>query len=182
MSHKEPWELFPNIWKTKSEFFIYVRGGVRKSLWSRYPAKIQWKKSQCVKPPASYTGKAKTLGQCVYCKDYFPASQIEVDHIERAGSCRTWEEMQVWIYNLLQCNDNWCLACKICHKIKSYAETHDLTMEEAKIQKDIIKLLQDEKVSDIIMFIEMWNFDEMYLTNNAKNRRQSLSEIFNNVQ
>lgn len=135
---KQPWEVYPEIWKTKSAFFTYLRGHIR-LLWSRYPAKIVWKKSQMRRPPTGYTGRAKTIGDCVYCAESFPASHLEVDHVEQAGQCNSWETSSQFIYKLLDCNDNWVLSCKPCHKIKSYAEANGISFEEARVEKTVIE-------------------------------------------
>lgn len=142
--HKQPWEKYPTIWKNQAAFFTYLRGHLR-LLWSRYPAKIKWKTAQMVKPPVGYTGRAKTLGECHYCKEMFAASHLEVDHVIQAGTCNSWETSTEFLYKLLDCNDNWVLACKPCHKIKSYAEKQDISFEEARLEKQIIEFCKQPK-------------------------------------
>lgn len=149
MAKTEPWEHYPSIWKTKGAFFVYLRGHLR-LLWSRYPAKIEWKKSKMVKPPVGYTGRAKTLGKCHYCNEMFAASHLEVDHVQQAGACSSWETANQFLHNLLDCNDNWVLACKPCHKVKSYAEKEGISFEEAAVAKKVIEVTKQpvKKVLD----------------------------------
>lgn len=134
---KEPWQSYPTIWKDEKAFMAYLRGAFR-AVWSKYPAKLEWKKQQMVKPPAGYTGRAKTVGYCAYCDQMFSASSLEVDHIEQAGSFGNKEEAVQWFWRLLDTNDNWCLACIPCHKIKSYAERMGISFQDAKIAKQVI--------------------------------------------
>lgn len=122
----------------------YLRGAFR-AVWSKYPAKLEWKKQQMKKPPADYTGRAKTVGYCSYCACMFSASSLEVDHIEQAGGFSSKEEAIQWFWRLLDTNDNWTLACKPCHKIKSYAERMDISFEDAKIAKLAIEIMKDKK-------------------------------------
>jgi len=136
---KQPWELYPSIWKNQVAFFTYLRGHLR-LLWSRYPAKLEWKKKQLRDPPKGYTGRAKKLGDCHYCQEAFAASHLEVDHVQQAGACNDWDTSSKFLYNLLDCNDNWVLACKPCHKIKSYAESEGLSFEEAKLAKKVLEV------------------------------------------
>lgn len=171
---QEPWELFPGIWKSKAAFFTYLRGQIRLT-WSRYPAKLQWKKAQMRKPPAGYTGRAKTIGDCAYCGDYFPASNLEVDHIEQAGVCNSWETAAEFMRKLLDCNDNWCLACKPCHKIKSYAEREGITFEEARLQKLVIEKMK-QSTATIVAFCVENGYNERSLSNKAK-RQQAVEAI-----
>src|SRR5207245_399688 len=62
-----------------------------------------------------------------------------VDHVKQAGQCNSLETAQQFLHNLLDCNGNWVLACKPCHKIKSHAEKTGSSFEEARIAKKIIE-------------------------------------------
>lgn len=136
--NKQPWEAYPKIWKSKSAFLTYLRGAIRKALWSRYPPKIEWKNSQCTKPPENYIGKAKSGANCHYCNEWFAKSHLEVDHVQQAGGFQDIDGLSQWISKLIDVNNNWVLACKPCHKIKSYAERTDMSMEDARLEKEII--------------------------------------------
>lgn len=171
---KEPWELYPAIWKSKAAFFAYLRGGLR-LMWSRYPAKLEWKKGQLFPPPSGYTGRAKKLGTCHYCKSDFPGSNLEVDHIEQAGQCNSWESAGTFLKRLLDANDNWVLACKPCHKIKSFAERTGASFEEALIEKNVIAFMKKSK-DEVVAFCKKNGYSESTLRN-ATQRRQAVSEI-----
>lgn len=173
--HKEPWELYPSIWKSEAAFFTYLRGGLR-MIWSRYPAKLAWKKEQLTdERPFGYTGRGKSFGECHYCNQMFTGSALEVDHVLQAGTCNSWETAQKFLHNLLDCNDNWVLSCKPCHKIKSYAEKQGLTFEQARAEKKVIELMKAE-TNEVIDFCVRHGYNEAQLTNAAK-RRAALSEI-----
>lgn len=174
---KQPWQSYPTIWKTEAAFWAYVRGGVR-LIWSRYPAKLEWKKKQMTPVrPESYTGKGKTFGQCHYCKATFVASALEVDHVEQAGSCNSWETFRQFTENLLDTNDNWVLACKPCHKVKSYAERTGKNFEEALIEKRVIEFMKKSK-DEVVAFCEGFGYNSASLRNAAQ-RRETLTKIFN---
>lgn len=175
MTALQPWEAFPDIWKSQAAFFTYLRGQLRLT-WSRFPAKLKWKASQLVSPPKGYTGRAKKLGKCHYCGEMFAASHLEVDHVQQAGSCNSWETAAEFMYNLLDCNDNWCLACKACHKIKSYAEKQGLDFEEARLQKRVIEWMK-KPTKTIVEFLVKNGYNSNSLTNATK-RRVALTEVF----
>lgn len=176
MSKKEPWEQYPSIWKTKAAFFTYLRGQLRLT-WSRYPAKLKWKSSQLITPPKDYTGRAKKLGQCYYCDEWFAASHLEVDHVAQAGQCNSWDTSHKFLENLLDCNDNWVLADKACHKIKSYAEAHNISFEEAKAEKRAIAFLKENSVKKQLAYFQLKGYNSISVSNEAK-RRAVLKEIF----
>lgn len=173
-SSKEPWELYPNLWPTKSKFFTYLRGQLRR-LWSTYPAKLKWKQAQLVIPPKGYTGRAKKLGKCHYCNEMFAASHLEVDHVEMAGACSSWDEAAQFVYRLLDCNDNWVLACKPCHKVKSLAERKGIDFEEALLQKKVIEICKQPK-QKVLDFCQQSGYDCSTLTN-AERRRKAVEAI-----
>lgn len=171
---QEPWEKFPGLWKSQAAFFTYLRGQIRLT-WSRFPAKLKWKAAQMVKPPMGYTGRAKSLGKCAYCGEMFAASTLEVDHIDQAGECNSWETAAQFLRRLLDCNDNWCLACKPCHKIKSFAERQGLSFEEARLQKRVIEICK-QSPTKVVEFCLQNGYNERSLTNATK-RREAVETI-----
>lgn len=177
MEHKEPWEAFPDIWKTPAAFWAWVRGGIRGAVWKRYPAKLDWKRDQMVPPPEGYTGRAKSLGKCHYCKEMFAASHLEVDHVKQAGSCNSWETANQFMKNLLDTNNNWVLACRPCHKIKSYAERTGMDFQEALAEKRAIEFLKNKPKDKVLAYCESFGYNPKALTNDQK-RRAALVEIF----
>ena len=164
----KPWEAYPHIWKTEKHFLAYLRGAFR-AVWSRYPAKLDWKKNQGVTPPADYKGKAKKLAQCKQCQEWFPISSTEVDHVKEAGSFSSVDESFEWFKRVIDVNDNWQLLCKPCHKNKSHATRKGITFEEAVIEKKAIafgKLSVDEQNK---MLTEIYESDKLsFLTSKSK--------------
>lgn len=176
MKSLEPWEAYPAIWKNRTAFFTYLRGGLRQ-LWSRYPAKLSWKASQLTSPPAGYVGRAKKLGKCHYCSQMFAASSLEVDHVHQAGACNSWETAYQFLYNLLECSNNWVLACKPCHKVKSYAERTGMDFKDAFAEKKAIEFMKSHDAKSQLDFIKGFKYNTNPLTNAVK-RRAALVEIF----
>lgn len=172
---QEPWELHPGLWKSQAAFFTYLRGAIRR-VWARYPAKLEWKQGQLTsEAPAGYKGRGKKFGKCAYCGGWHTASSLEVDHIQQAGECNSWETAAQFLRRLLDCNDNWCLACKPCHKVKSYAERSGIDFEEAKLQKRVIEFLKQDK-SKVVEFCIKMGYNARSLTN-ADKRRAAVEEI-----
>lgn len=176
----KPWEVHPEIWKSEAAFWAYLRGGIR-LIWSRYPAKLAWKKGKMFPPPAGYTGRAKTLGTCHYCQEMFPASKLEVDHVNQAGSLNSWESTGEFIRKLLDLNSEWVLACKPCHKIKSYAERTGMDFQDAFAEKKAIQYLKIHSKNEVLAYLQTFGYNANSLKNNQQ-RRAALVEVFRRKQ
>ncbi len=164
----EPWQVYPEIWKTRAAFFNYLRGHLRQ-IWSRFPAKLEWKKAQGVVPPASYTGRAKKLCQCFYCGDFFPISSTEVDHAKMAGSCNSWDTSAEFLHNLLDCSGEWRITCKPCHKIKNHAERLGVTFEDAAAIKDAIEFCKKPS-KEVVAFLSEKGYYGVLVSTAVKRR------------
>lgn len=139
-----PWEEFPEVWKTQSAFFTWLRGGLRRAIWEKYPPKINFKNKKCMPPPETYTGRAKSGDYCALSGEWIAKSYLEVDHIKGNVSLREWEDVVPFIRHLCTSDDNMQLVGKEAHKIKSYAERSGISYEEARIEKEAIRLMKDK--------------------------------------
>lgn len=171
MNEKQPWEEFPEIWKTKAAFFAWLRGGLRRAVWEKYPPKIKFKNESCTPPPSTYTGKAKSGSNCALTGEWIAKSYLEVDHIEGHASLRDWEDVTPFIRHLCTSVSNMQLVGKEAHKIKSYAERKGIAFEDALIEKQVIQIIKDKK--DKQFFIDRG----MEVPKNAKDRREKILEI-----
>lgn len=173
---KEPWELYPSIWKSQAAFFAYLRGGLR-LIWSRFPPKLLWKKGQMTSvPPEGYVGRGKTFGKCHYCREMFTASALEVDHVSQAGTCNSWETSADFLHNLLDCDDNWVLACKPCHRVKSFSDRTGTSFKQAALDKRVIAFMKLDK--DVVVAHCIRNGYNERVLKNAAGRKKAVSEIF----
>ena len=145
-----PWEQLPEVWKTEAAYFQWLRGQMRKA-WSRHPIKNAYKlgrrtRAEVGKKTDKKTGKPQLVWAlpCDQCGHVFPQSEVEVDHIIRAGSFKSWADCERWLMALMQiCFADLQLLCKPCHKIKSYAETHNMSFQHAEAEKAAIQWLKD---------------------------------------
>tara|TARA_R110000803_G_scaffold208797_1_gene277773 strand:+ start:165 stop:746 length:582 start_codon:yes stop_codon:yes gene_type:complete len=172
-----PWEQLPDVWKTKAAYFAWLRGQMRKA-WSRHPIKNAYTMSRRVRAPVGKK-KDKLTGihqvvwalPCDQCGGTFPQSGVEVDHILRAGSFKDWADCEKWLMGLMQINfASLQLLCKPCHKIKSYAETHGLSFEDAEVQKKAIAWLKETPTPKQVKFLLGQGFAKEEISN-AKSRR-----------
>lgn len=136
MESPDPWVKYPDVWPTKAKFFAWLRGGLRKGLFMKYPPKIIFKQSKCGPPPKWYRGKAKKGTECELTGKWTPISSLEVDHVEGHVSLKDWDDLLPFIFHLL--DDEFQLLSKEAHKIKSYAERMGISFEEAVLRKRAI--------------------------------------------
>ena len=111
--------------------------------WSRHPIKIEFKKQLVVMAPMGKlidkaTGKPRMVKcfECATCGKLYRDADIQVDHINPAGTFRDWKHCEQWLMGLMQINfTHLQLLCKGCHDIKSYADQYGYSLEEAEARK-----------------------------------------------
>jgi len=84
---------YPSVWKTRAAFFSWLRGGLRRAVWEKYPPKLMFKNAQCLPPPEGYTGKAKSGKPCALTGEWTGKSKLEVDHLVGEASLRCIEDI-----------------------------------------------------------------------------------------
>lgn len=163
-----PWEAYPEIWATKSAFFSWLRGGLRRAIWEKYPPKISYKKKQLTKPPDGYVGKARSGAICALTGAWTGNSKLQVDHIVGEASLRDWDDVLPFIRHLCTNDDNMQLVEVEAHKVKSYAERHNLTFEDALLEKKVISFRKLSATEQKKKLQEMGVCDIMSLSTVAK--------------
>lgn len=171
----EPWECCADVWKSEAAYFNWIRGAMRKA-WCRHPVKISYMhlhrfKAPLGKPTFRFPdGKPVWATHCETCHKLFKEGQTEVDHVQRAGSFQGWEDFERWMHSLMHINhDSLEIICKPCHRIKSYAEQHGMSFEDAKVAKKVIAFMKQAAASQL-RWLRHRGFGEAD-TNNAANRK-----------
>lgn len=145
------WQWEGSPWKSRSAYFGYIRGGIRRGLWNRHPSKIQFLNSVRIKidnpNPKNATRFPKVWGcQCNVCKGIFTMKDIEVDHIEGNHSLRTFEDISKFIQAIVTVKpDDLQAICKDCHKTKSLSDAQGISFEEARATRVAIELIKTKQ-------------------------------------
>ena len=104
------------VW-TEARYWSFIRGLLRRG-FTRYPVKHQVKKaSSRIKK-----GTKRYEYQCATCRDWFPNSQIEIDHINPAGSLRSESDLAGFVTRLYCEPKDLQALCKDCHLKKTSEE------------------------------------------------------------
>lgn len=154
----EPWVEHSNIWKTESAFMSWVRGGIRGGLWKRHPVKLEFIKRNKemlvnTNPRSMKRFPFVAGGRCALCNEMHSMSEIEVDHKTGNSSLRSMNDVRSFIESMILVSfDDLQLVCKPCHKIKTLAERMGVTLEEAKVEKQVIAICKGS-VSSVQAFL-----------------------------
>ena len=146
---KKLWEIYPHIWKTESAYMSWLRGGIRRYLWSKNPVKLEFIKQNRVKiPNPNPKGKVKEVwgGVCALTGNTCLIGDMEVDHKEGNHSLKTLDDLVPFVKGIVMITlDDLQLVSKEAHKIKSYAEKQGISFEESKIEKEVIEIIKQKK-------------------------------------
>jgi len=173
---KEPWGS-NTPWKTKASFFNYLRGCLRKA-WSTNPIKLQvLKQSRKQIPNPNPKGNKDTVWGCTcsLCGNDYVMKNIQVDHIIPAGKLQDISDVQGFVQRLLYITaDDLRVVCKNCNALLAYADKHNISLEEAIIDKEVIRIIKEKK--DKQFFIDR----ELDIPGNARLRREKIKEVLVN--
>lgn len=105
---------------TEAAFWSFIRSALRQK--SRF-----WKPIKQCKDKArrKYTGtnkRQKFEYQCATCKKWFAEKNINVDHIQPAGSLNNAQDLPAFVETLFCEVDNLQVLCSSCHNIKTQLE------------------------------------------------------------
>ena len=180
---KQPWQENPNIWTTEAKWWAWVRGGIRRGLWEKNPVKLNYIKDNRFKAPLGRKTKKNPEGmvwacECEICGKTKRQSLCQVDHKIEAGSLKSFEDLEGFITRLVAITDDDVqIACKSCHSIKTYAERHNISYEEADQAKLVIAIMNATTSEELRKsLIRDFGFKHSSVRN-AKQRRAAVAEL-----
>lgn len=142
------WELYPNEWKTESAFMSWIRGGVRRSLWNRHPVKLNFIRNNRIRiPNPNPRGRVAEVwgGVCALTGEVCVADNLEVDHKVGNHSLRKLDDLQSFMEGIVVITeDDLQFVSKEAHRIKSHAEKNNMTFEEARVHKEVLKIMKEK--------------------------------------
>jgi formylmethanofuran dehydrogenase subunit E len=103
---------------TEARYWQFIRSALRQA-FNRYPAKFQARKAA----ERTVTGKRhKYEYKCEGCGDWFMGKEVQVDHIEPAGTLKKYEDLPAFCEKLFCEADGMQVLCKPCHQTKTNDE------------------------------------------------------------
>ena len=165
-------QKYPDLFPTEAKFWTYLRGALRRSLWSKSPMKLKFKSSTATPPPKDYTGRGKKGHVCALTGEWVMTSKSEVDHKIGNVSLRCEDDIIPFIIHLLATEDELQVVDKDAHRIKSYGDRMGITFEEATLEKRLIELMK-KPVKQITELLDKHNLP----SNNATVRKENLRKL-----
>jgi 5-methylcytosine-specific restriction endonuclease McrA len=108
---------------TESAFWSFIRSGLRqKSRWWKPITQCKLKAKRPYKGPNK---RQKFEYQCNSCKKWFAEKNINIDHIEPAGSLNCADDLAGFVERLFCEVDNLQVLCSGCHNIKTQKERNE---------------------------------------------------------
>lgn len=105
---------------TEARYFSFIRSALRRA-WNKYPNKF--KVLNAAKRRKQHAkGNQKYEYQCACCRKFFAAKNVSVDHIQPAGTLRSYADLPSFVSNLFCSVDGLQVLCFRCHKEKTNAE------------------------------------------------------------
>ena len=176
----QPWVEYPHIWKTESAFLSFIRGGIRRHLWSKNPIKLEFMKDKKIEIPNTNPKSMKRFptvkgGRCECCGELFKQTDLEVDHRTGEHSLKSLNDLQAFVEGIvLVRKEDLALLCKPCHKIKTYAERYGMTIAEAGPIKQAIEF-EKKGVKKVVAFLKANGYNA---GSNQEKRRDQLIDHF----
>lgn len=176
----QPWVEYNHIWRTESAFLSFIRGGIRRHLWSKNPIKLEFMKENKVAIPNTNPKSMKRFptvagGCCEACGGLFKQTELEVDHRTGEHSLKALSDLQAFVEGIvLVRKSDLALLCKSCHRVKTYAERYGLTIAEAGPIKQAIEF-EKKGVKKVVDFIKSKAYNP---ASTKDKRRDQLIEIF----
>lgn len=146
---KTPWVEFPHLWRTESAFMSFLRGGIRRALWSKSPIKMEFIKLKRKRiPNPNPRGRVSHVfgATCEICNKDFVLSDMNVDHKVGNHPLKSLDDIQSFIENIVCVSHNdLAMVCIKCHKIKTHAESKGVSMEVAAVEKKAIAIIRGKQ-------------------------------------
>lgn len=181
---KKPWEAFPAIWPTEARFITWVRGVLRKG-WKVHPVKLEYLNSRKHKivntnPKSKKTHPTVWGYVCEQCNS--EVTKVEIDHAGTVqGKFTSMDDIQGYAEHLFLVDfDSLECICVPCHKIRTYAQKHELSFEDAQIAKEVISICE-KPLEEILAFCEDYGYSSSQLSN-VKKRREVVTQILKGVK
>lgn len=108
-----------NTWTT-ARYFGFIRSALRRA-WTKYPVRYQVME-KARQPYKGDDKRTKWVYKCNECGELFKSTEVQVDHINPAGTLKTYADLPAFVSTLFCEADNLQVLCKQCHDVKTKEE------------------------------------------------------------
>lgn len=121
--------------------------------------------------------------KCAMCGEYFGSTETELDHLVSENALTSYEHINDFFTNIILTSpDKLQVLCKDkktkkdgvvrfgCHNLKSYSERYNVSLEQAKAEKQAIELIKQKKDK---LYLQQYGIS---VSSNAAARRKAIVE------
>ena len=167
-----------HVWKTESAYYTWLRGSIRRAMWSKNPVKLEFIKRNRIKiPNPNPKGRVKEVwgAVCALTGDTYPINEMEVDHKVGNHSLTTLDDLVGFIKAIAMVTlDDLQFVSKEAHKIKTFSERYGVDFDTARAEKEA-KQLVDKKLDK--QFLIDHNVKAENIGSTQLKRRKQIVEI-----
>lgn len=105
---------------TQARYFSFLRSALRRA-WTKYPNKYKCLNA-AKRRKTGAKGKQKYEYECAECGEFYAGKNVQVDHIDSAGTLRDFSDLPAFVSRLFCSLEGLQVLCFKCHQIKTNAE------------------------------------------------------------
>lgn len=156
-----------------------IRSAIR-SVWMKHETKLSYLYERTI-PDLDPSTRTKWLIQCESCGEMFKLGDVEINHKVSENQLLSFEDVLPFTKSILGVGwDDIEVLCKECHSHFTYSERYGVTIEEARLEKDVIKKI-NQKVATQKKELLAAGFKASDITNEEK-RREAYRKLIKEKQ
>lgn len=105
---------------TTARYFSFIRSALRRA-WTKYPVRFHVLED-AKRPYRGRDKRTKWVYKCAECEKLYKSTEVQVDHINPAGSLKDYNDLPQFVQRLFCEKDNLQVLCKQCHDVKTKEE------------------------------------------------------------
>lgn len=145
-----------------------IRSAIRQ-VWMKHPTKLAYLYERTI-PDLDPSTRTKWLIQCESCGEMFKLGDVEINHKVSENQLLSFKDVLPFTQSILGVGfDDIEVLCKDCHATFTYSERYGVTIEEARLEKDVIKKI-NQKVATQKKELLAAGFKSSDITNEEKRR------------
>lgn len=152
-----------------------VRSAIRQA-WMKSDVKLAYLYGKTI-PDMDDSTRTKWLVQCEICEGLFKLSDVEIDHRSGNHTFTKVSDFADYFENILMVGfDDLQILCREDHLVKSLSESLRISFDDAKIEKEVIKIMKWKASA-----IDLWLKERtIVVAKNPKSRRDAVREVLKN--
>lgn len=128
--------------KSEAAFKGWLSQAMRKA-WLKHPSRLEVLKATRRRVENKATGRLCFQHQCCKCKKWYKQVDVEVNHKHTVGGFEL-RDFGVFASRLMLVKtEHLEVVCKGCHEVITYSERSGMSIEDAAIEKKVIKFMKE---------------------------------------